>query len=171
MTEAYAPGVASDGTGLLLFVPKGGIADINAPSEAELTAVSVKKLTYSLIPGGFNHTTTENPVTSGRWTARQVIELPGTIQDSVELTYVTTQTNNDIARTVLAEGTEGYLVVREAIPNGTPIQDGQLVTVIPGRAGVQRTVPPTENTEWQKIQRWYVTDEVARDKPVGGSGS
>src|SRR3546814_10549220 len=84
--EVVPPGQSSDGRGLVLFVPT--IADPTAPTVAELTAGTVKPLTYSLVPDGFRHETTENTITDGRYTLKQVLELAGTVTDTLEVQYV-----------------------------------------------------------------------------------
>ncbi|WP_460801476.1 phage tail tube protein [Microbacterium sp. GXF6406] len=163
--EAVAPGVVTDGTGLVLFVP--AIADVNAPTVEELTATGVKKLTYSLTPDGFAHETTVATSTSGRFTLEQALEQEGTITDSVEITYVTTEDDEqDIARVALERGTTGFIVKRIAVSNALDIAADQRVTVLPIRAGVQRDVAPAANEEWKIIQKLLVTGVVGRKVKV-----
>lgn len=163
--ESVAPGVVTDGTGLVLFVP--AIADVNAPTIAELTASGVIPITYSLTPDGFSHKTTTATSTSGRWTLEQALETEGKITDSVEVTYVTTEDDDvDIARVALQRGTEGFIVKRIAVRNEVAIAAGQIVTVLPIRAGVQRDVVPAENEEWKIIQKLLVTSTPGRKVKV-----
>lgn len=165
MTEKVAPGVVTDGTGLVLFVP--AIADVQNPTVAELTATGVVKITYSLTPDGFSHETTVATSTTGRFTLEQALENEGKITDAVEVTYVTTEDDNvDVARVALARGTVGFLVKRIAIPNGTAVAAGQIVTVLPIRAGLQRDVAPAENEEWKVVQKLLVTGVVGRKVKV-----
>lgn len=166
-TETVAPGKAADGQGLVLFVPT--IADPSAPTAAELTAATVKKLTYSLVPDGFRHETTENVINSGRYTLKQILELPGTITDTLEVQYVYTNTDSDIARLALTPGVEGYIVHRLGYPNETAPAAEQVVDVIPITAGIQRKVPPTANTELQRMQKLHVRGEVQRDVEVAAA--
>lgn len=158
--ENVPAGQPSDGRGLVLFVPT--IANPAAPTAAELTAGTVKPLTYSLVPDGFRHETTENVITSGRYTLKQILELPGTITDTLELQYVT----GSPAETALTEGVNGYIVHRLGVPNETAPTAAQKVDVIPIRAGVQRKVAPTANTELQKVQKVFVTGPVQRDVAI-----
>ena len=158
--ESVQKGVAADGAGLVLFAPT--IAAPTAPTVAELTAVTVKQLTYGLTPDGFRHETTENTITSGRYTLRQVLEMAGTITDTLEMQYVYAGTPDDENRLTLAPGTEGFVVHRLGVPNETAIAAAQLVDIIPVKAGLQRRVPPTANTELAIIQKFYVTGAVQR---------
>ena len=158
--ESVPAGQVADGRGLVLFVPT--IADPSAPTVVELTAVTVKPLTYSLVPDGFRHETTENTITSGRYTLKQVLELPGTVTDALEVQYVT----GSPADTALAEGSDGFIVHRLGVPNETEPAAAQKVDVIPIRAGVQRKVAPTANTELQKVQKLFVTGPVRRDVAI-----
>lgn len=155
--EAVPAGQASDGRGLVLFVT--AMANTAVPKVTELSAVTTKPLTYSLVPDGFRHATTENVINSGRYTLKQILELPGTVTDTLEVQYVF----DSPAETALTEGILGYIVHRLGVPNETAPAVGQKVDVIPVRAGVQRKVAPTANTELQKVQKLFVTGPVQRD--------
>lgn len=163
MLEEVPAGQASDGRGLVLFVPT--IANPAAPTAAELTAGTVKALTYSLVPDGFRHTTTENVINSGRYTLKQILELPGTVADTLEVQYV----NGSPAETSLTEGILGFIVHRLGVPNETAPAASQKVDVLPIRAGVQRKVAPTANTELQKVQKLFITGPVQRDVAVAAA--
>lgn len=168
--EDVAPGQASDGFGLVVFVPETpGIADVDAPSVSEIAGGI--PLTYSLVPDGFRHETTENVIQSGRYTLKQILELPGTVVDTLEVQYVYTGTSADIARTTLAEGTRGFIVHRLGVANEVPFENGQIVDVIPVQAGIQRKVAPTANTELQRVQKLHVVGALGRDAVVGGDES
>lgn len=158
--EEVPAGTPADGRGLVLFVPS--IANPAAPTDDELAAVTVVPLTYSLVPDGFRHETTENTINSGRYTLKQVLDLPGTVTDSLEVQYVL----DSPAEETLEEGVTGFIVHRLGIPNETAPAAAQKVDVLPIRAGVQRKVPPTANTELQKVQRLFITGTVRRDVAI-----
>ena len=168
--EEVAPGVAADGNGLVLWVPAGGIADVEAPTVAELTDPDVVPLTYSLTPDGFRQETTENVITSGRYTLKQIIEIPGTVLDAIEVQYVYTGTASDTARLTLEAGVNGYIVHRLGYPNETGIAAAQIVDVIPVTAGIQRKVPPVANSELQRVQKLTVRAAIGRDVAVVSGG-
>lgn len=162
--ETVAQGVAADGNGLVLWVPT--IADPAAPTKAELTGGTVKKLTYALAPDGFDHQTSVATITAGRYTLAQALEIDGTITDTIEVKYVYNNALSDDASSTLTPGTDGFIVKRLGIDNGTAVDTGQKVTVIPVKCSIRRDVPPTANTELMKIQKLNVTDTVHRDVAV-----
>lgn len=154
--EEVPAGTPADGNGLVLFV--SAIANPAAPTVAELSGGTVEKLTYSLVPDGFRLETTENVISSGRYTLAQVLELPGTVLDTLEVQYVI----GSPAEETLENGVTGFIVQRLGVPNETAIAAAQKVTVIPIRAGLQREVAPTANTELALVQKLYVTGTVQR---------
>jgi hypothetical protein len=158
--ENVPAGQSSDGRGLVLWVP--AISNPAAPTVAELTGGTVVAITYSLTPDGFRHDTTENVISDGRYTLKQVLELPGTVTDTLELQYVA----GTPAQTALTEGTNGFIVHRLGVPNETTIAAAQKVDVIPVRAGVQRKVAPTANTLLSRQSKMFVTGTVYRDVAV-----
>jgi hypothetical protein len=159
MAEENVPaGQASDGRGLVAFVDT--IADTLAPTAAVLNAGD--RLTYSLVPDGFRHETTENVIADGRYTLKQMLELPGTISDTLEVQYVA----GTPAQTTLTEGSNGFIIHRLGVDNGTDFAAGQKVDIIPVRAGVSRKVAPTANTMLQRVQKLFVTGPVRRDVAV-----
>lgn len=159
--ENVQPGVASDGNGLVLFVPT--IADTSAPTVAELSAGTVKKLTYGLTPDGFRHESTIATITSGRYTLAQVLEIDGQVTDTLEVQYVyTNDDTEDVVRTTLTPGVEGFIVHRLGYPNEDAFAADQKVDVIPVKASIQRRVAPTANTELSIMQKLNVTGRVER---------
>lgn len=162
--EQVAQGTPADGNGLVLWVPT--IADPSAPKVSELTAGTVKPLTYALAPDGFDHQTNVAIITSGRYTLAQAIESEGVITDTVEVKYVHKNDLSDVASTTLTPGTTGFVVVRLGVANETAVTAAQKVTVIPVKCGVRRQVPPTANTELMKIQKLLVQGTVHRDVAV-----
>ncbi len=165
--EAVVNGVAADGNGLVLWVPT--IANPAAPTVAELTAGTVKPLTYALAPDGFDHQTSVATITTGRYTLAQALELDGTITDTVEVKYVWKNDGSDVASTTLTPGTAGFIVKRMGVSNETAVIAAQKVTVIPVKCSIKRDVPPTANTELMKIQKLNVTGTVHRDVAVVSS--
>lgn len=165
-TEAVQKGFASDGNGIVIWVP--AIADPAAPTLVEINAVTSKRLTYGLTPDGFQHTITENAITSGRYTLRQVIELAGTVQDNLELTYVyNRQTPTDAETALGTPGTAGFIVHILGYENGHTLAAADKINaVIPCETGISRDNPPTANTEPSKTVKMYVTGEVAREVAI-----
>lgn len=167
MTETVAPGVVSDGNGLVLWVPT--IANPAKPTVAELTASGVVPLTYSLFGDGFAHTTDVALIESTRYTLAQMIQAEGIETDKITVKYPYTNTEEDVARTTLKRGTRGFIVERLAIANGEPIAADQILSIVaPITCGLAKGIPPTSNTELGKEQNLLVTGKVERDVVVVG---
>lgn len=164
MSEEIQNGFASDGHGIVLWVET--IADPSAPTAAELAAGT--EITYGLTPTGFNHQTTINTVTTGRYTLRQALELDGTVIDTVEVSYVYNRVSPTSVETALGTpGTQGFIVHVLGYPSGHEFASADVLNaVIPGTTSIPRDVPPTANTEAAKILKINVTGEVQREVAV-----
>lgn len=163
--EAIQSGQAADGNGLILWVTT--IADTTAPTDDELTAATVKKLTYGLMPDGFDHQTTFASIAVDRYLLPQALEKEGTPTDSLELKFPYNRTTPTLAEQTLIKGATGFIVQRLGYPNGTEIAATQkLDLLIPVTLGTPRVVPATRNTELQKIVKAYVTGVVRREVAV-----
>lgn len=159
-------GQAADGFGIVLWVPT--IADISAPTVAELGAGTVVPLTYGITPDGFQHNTTINTVTTGRYTLRQALELDGTVVDTVEVTYVyNRETPTEVETAIGTPGTVGNIVHALGYPNGhTFVATDVINAIIPVKTSIPRDVPPTQNSELAKMVKLNVTGEVQREVAV-----
>lgn len=162
--ETVPAGKVSDGNGLVLFVPT--IANPGAPTVAELTAGTVKKLTYSIKGDGYKHDTAVTTVVAERLTLAQALQYDGTVTDDLEITYAYTNTAGDVVRLALPTGTTGFIVERWAVSNDVAIIAAQLVDVIPITASIQRKNAPAKNAELTRSQKLNVTGIVQRDVPV-----
>ncbi|MWV50062.1 hypothetical protein GRS96_12360 [Rathayibacter sp. VKM Ac-2803] len=158
-------GVLSDDNVLILFVP-GGLADRSAPTVAELTAATVIAITYGIGDGEYNHVYNDAPLTSNRLGLGQTVQYDSPEDHTLEISYVYTNRDNDTLRLALPFGAVGDIVERWAIPNEDEIVAEQLVDVLPIRAGRQRKVMPTRNTELKRIQRLNIRGKVATDVAV-----
>lgn len=164
MPEEVVPaGTAADGNGLVVWVAT--LADPNAPTSTELNGGV--KVTYSLVGDGFRHTATENRIEVSRYTLKQILSLPGTRTDELELQYVT----GSPADTTLVPGTNGYLVERLGVANATAFATGQKVDVFPVTCGIKRKVAPTPNSELAKAQTMHIRGAVIDDALVDGDES
>lgn len=171
MTSTVGPGRASDGRSLVLAAPKGVVADLDAPTLAELTHPSVLDITYLLFPDGFDHQTEVTKFQTGRYTLAQILENEGTVKDTLVLKYPYIATDADVLRTQFLQGTEWDIFERLVVDNAAPLADGQLLSIAaPVRAGLQREIPRTANTEIGKQQDLLVTGLVRRDVVIGGEG-
>lgn len=162
--ETVPLGLPSDGQALILFVP--AIANPAAPTAAELTAGTVKKLTYSATGDGYKHDVTINKVRANRFTLPQEIQYDGTIVDDLSITYAYTNTAGDVVRLALPTGTTGFIVERWAVANEVAVAAAQIVDVIPFRASIPLKDAPVRNQELTRTQVLNVTGTVMRDVAV-----
>lgn len=163
-----APGQVSDGHGLVLWVP--AIEDPKNPKLSELTASGVVDLTYNLFGDGFEHKSEVTKNTSSRYTLAQELEFEGTEKDSITIKYPYKATDDDLVRTSLVRGTEGFVVERLGLPKATPLAADQLLSIVaPVRCGKQREIPRTKNTEIGKIQDLLPIGTVETDVKVAAS--
>jgi hypothetical protein len=157
--EPVPSSVAADGNLRVTFVPAAG----NAKSVAILNGGTAVPLTYYLTPSGLTRNITENSIDDPRLTLIQSLSRPGTTSQTLDLQYVFGDDTDDAARTALTRGTEGYIVIRYAIPNATAYTTGQKVDIIPVIAGFQRKDTPTSNSVLTITQSFGVTGDTQED--------
>jgi len=167
--EDVQTGQASDGFGIVLWVPT--IADLTAPTVAELAAGTVVPLTYGITPDGFQHSTTINTITTGRYTLRQALELDGTVVDTVEVTYVyNRETPTEVETAIGTPGTLGNIVHALGYENGHTFVAADVINaILPVRTSIPRDVPPTTNTELAKIVKMNLAGTVEREVVVAAA--
>lgn len=151
--------VASDGNLVVLFVPKDGVANKLAPTVTELSAATVKDITYALTASGWNPTRSQDTVTDDRLTAPDVYEQPGRSTNQLSVQYVAGAAD-DTASTTLEQGTEGSFYVRYAVPYETDFAEDDEWEVWPVVMGVPAWDAPTANGKWTKTQKPFVTGPV-----------
>jgi hypothetical protein len=162
MTASPTPGsISTTGMFRLAFVPKGS----NPLSVAVLAAAPAKDLTYSITPGGWRPATTENAISDGRFTQRQVLSRKGNFSTALEVQY-TYGALDDLAYPTLIEDVEGFIVVRESIVNDLDWAIAQLVDVFTIKAGKQRKDPPAENALKTITQGLYITAPTKVDQAL-----
>ena len=164
--EQVQRGVASDGHGIVLWVPT--IADTTKPTVTELTGSGVKRLTYGLTTDGFTHETSIAKITVGRFTLDQALELDGVITDTVEVRWVYNRTTPTDVETTLGEpGVEGNIVKIFGYPNDHVIDASTKINaIIPVTTSVPRDVPPTANSELVEVQTLNVRGKVRREHEI-----
>jgi hypothetical protein len=165
MALEVTPGsVGTDGNLSLWFVPYG--ASTNPASKAILEGVTAKRITYSLTPDGFAHTTDEATIDDARLALKQALQQAGTVTDNLELHYVYGAAD-DVARVALTEGVKGWIVVRYAVDNAAALTaTTDKVDILPIRAGVQRKSAPAKNATFVIQQKQFITGPVQRDQTV-----
>lgn len=171
MTVNYLdpPGIDAAGRGGVWFVP--AIADINAPTVAEITAgVNLSCALYGFNPGGeqssvnrWKYCYTETVQTPGR-TSRTISE----IQYDYDPQKPAEATGGYAYYASLVPGTHGFIVDRRGLTRDVAIAAGQIVDVYPVTLGDRFRVEITEE-EGAKLrtrQTPYVVGEAALDVAV-----
>ena len=151
--ELTPPAVGSDGTLTVWILPKSAVADPTALKIAELD--EALRVTYSMTTDGYNRASTQETQTDARLTLRDVPELPGSVSNSLEVTYVH-GSDDDVMDPLVVEGDEVYVVERRAVENATDPATGQIVDVIAGVWGKPRKNAPTTNGNWTKTAKLFV---------------
>lgn len=166
MNEPVQSGSASDGRGIVLWVPT--IEDTSKPTVAELTATTVKRLTYGLTRDGFVLEVSINNITIGRYTLAQDLVLEGTKSYNLTTIYPYNRTTPTEAEGVLGEkGAEGNFVHILGYPNDHEIAAGTKVNaIVPARIGSSTDTPPTQNAELTKRMVPEIIGEVQTEVTV-----
>lgn len=148
--------VVSDGNVLVLWVPT--IADPDAPTVAELTAVSALDVSCYFTDSGWNPNLSEDEATDNRLCSRQNYGKPGRQKIEMPLVYVSNPDDpaEDEAALTLLVNTTGYFVDRRGVAFEQAIAAGDIVTVFPVTLGAQADSPPTANTPLTVMQKAYL---------------
>lgn len=155
------PGIPSDGTVRVDFVPEGGFADPDNPSAAEVSAASAQHLTCHIFPVAPTGSVQRN--TKRRMCSKRAYEILGSEEYTIEdIQYVYDIQNPESitheAYAALVPGTKGFLVFRWGLDVAIEPEAGQVVDVFSVRLGPQNKMPPEEN------------DELMTSQPVGIDG-
>ena len=164
------PGIPSDGTVRVDFVPAAGFADYTAPTAAEVIGATAQHITCHIFPVAPTGTVQRN--TKRRMCSKQAYEILGATEYTVDdIQYVydvqNPETYTHEAYAALVPGTEGYLVFRWGMDVGIEPAAAQVVDVFPVRLGPQNKMPPAENDELMTSQPVAIIGDVASDVALG----
>ena len=157
----------ADGNLKVVWVP--ALADPSAPTVAELTAAAAIDLTCFLTGDGYDHGIEQAASTDDRLCSRQTFEQPGSITDSLSLTYVfraQAAATADRAYGTLKPDILGFVIARWGKAFELPPVAGDVVDVLPTACGVQMKQKPERNARLKAMQKMFVTDTVRRDVKV-----
>lgn len=168
MALNFPPGVSTLGTQKSVFVPAIAAAT-GIPTVDELTGMAALEVScYQFAPG------IEVSATVNRETARRACQTEEyAITTSTQwaftaLSYVwdpqEVHTDSNAAYEALAEGTEGFLVIRYGLPAETDWTAGDVVHVFPIRTSA--AVPDISQTEHRVTQEIDITGPVIKDVEV-----
>lgn len=161
------PSTPYDGNVRAVLAP--AVADVNAPTAAELTAGI--DISCYLTGDGLAISVDQQSITDERLCSTSTFEKRGRKTHSVDVTYID-NTNSvahaafNEAREALDEGSVHYLVTRRNLPYETAFADSQLVRVYPVEAGFPAEVPGEANSVTRTTSKLFVTGDPGIDVAV-----
>jgi hypothetical protein len=136
------------------------IANINAPTVAELTAAA--DYTKRITPDGLKTDPSTADVDTGSLASTFDAKTVGRVGVEVELTFKRGDTvGDDAPYTTLKYGVSGFLVVRRGVAYATAWATGQKVGVYPITCGEPQDVAPAANEVMKFVSPMKVTDAPA----------
>lgn len=157
---ADIPSTPADGAVKVVWVPT--IANPDAPTVAEVTAVSAVDLSCYLTSDGWTTGSDEQTVSDDRLCDTQNYERPGSSSRTLSLKYVENpgSTTDNKAYTTLTPRTTGFFVVRRGPIYSTALAAGDKVQVWPVQMGIYDWQPPERNSVLRVQQKAFVTGKV-----------
>lgn len=153
----------SDGNTKVAWVTS--IANINAPTAAELTAGS--DWTQRITPDGLKTDPTTADVNTSSLASTFDTNQPGRTSYVCEVTFKRgTTPQEDQPYTTLIKGTTGYLVVRRGTAFATAFATGDKVEVYPIACGEAQNIAPTANEVMKFMSPMKVTSDPATHATV-----
>lgn len=148
----------SDGNTKVAYVTS--IANINAPTAAELTAGT--DWTQRLTPDGLKTDPSTADVDTSSLASTFTTNQPGRRSYTVELTFKRgSTTTEDNPYTTLVYGATGYIVVRRGVAYATAFTTGDKVEVYPFAAGEPQNIAPAANEVSKFMSPMKVTSDPA----------
>jgi len=172
-TNSNVPSTPADGNIKTVLVP--AVADLTAPTVAELTAEGAIDISCYLTRGGFALTVDQQPITDERECDTIVRQAPGTVNPSLEITGID-NTNTEFAATAnelaeaLAENSTWVAVRRRGKAFDDDFEADDVVSVTSFRAGIRREVPAESNSVLRSAWTAFVDGFEPVAEVVAGSG-
>jgi len=157
------PALDQKGNTTIWWVPT--IANVAAPTAAEIGASGAFRITYSFTPDGWNLQGAQDKTTDDRLAIPQPLESLDSNKVTLDLKYVDTAQAGSAA-VVLVEGTSGYFVERRKVPNSTLIAAAQKVRVIPVTLGAQNPGPLDGTGKFTIVQATAINAVVGKEVAV-----
>jgi len=120
-------------------------------------------LTYSLVTLGIAET--QATITDKRVSLKQNLERPGKTTVAIEVQYVFGD-DDDVAGSVLTEGSTGHLTLRYSLANSTAWTAAQIADTVAFTAGAQRKDAPVENGLQTITQTLFVSALLKKDQTI-----
>lgn len=159
---------AMDSNGSMLVLLANAVANMGAPTIAEASAGTVVDLSCYLTADGFTTGVTENSVEDTRLCTKQVFETPGDFTETLELTYVfnNLDEDEDEARLGLTAGVTKFIIARYGVDPEDAISTADIVDVFSFRAGKQRKNTPGRNSVHTITQKLFLNDVTRHDVAI-----
>lgn len=152
-----------------------GIADISAPTTAELGAEGVVDLSRLVTKDGLNTPQNQNMVESSTIAETFDSQLVGSWGGAFELTCFRQRPgesgDGDLAWDTFEYGTEFFVVIRRGVAYGDEWADGQHVEVYPIQSHQPIMQPSAANEQQRFVVSCAVTEQPDLKAVVGGGGS
>jgi hypothetical protein len=144
------------------------IADMAAPKVTEVNAVTSVDISCYITGDGWNEQISENSITDERLCSPQVFEEPGDFTETLELTYVYSNLDedNDEARIALTPGTVGYIVSRTGKAASAAFATADIVDVFYFKAGKQRKNQGGRNAKHTMTQKLFLRSVTQHDVSI-----
>lgn len=162
MANTYLPSTPADGNSLVLILP--AVADLKAPTVAEVTAAGAVDISCYLTSDGFNPSLDEQVVSDERLCDKETREAPGRKQRGLEVTYID-NTNNPVAdinaaKETLLESSDHVILYRRGLPYEDAVAAGQTVSLYRIKAGAYNDLPGEANSVFKTTQKLFVGESA-----------
>lgn len=123
----------------------------DAPTVAELTAVTTKDISCYLTSDGFGFAQEQATITDERLCSTETFGLPGRKSSTLTLTGIDNTNSeyeedyNEMAD-ILPERADRFVIYRPGLPYETAFAPGQKVRLIPIKVGAKTEQPPEANS-------------------------
>lgn len=156
---------ASPADGNVKVVLVSAIANTDAPTVAEVTAVGAVDISCYLTASGLTPSLSEQVIADERLCSTQTFEKKGRSQRTLEVEYIDNTNTPDedlhnLAKDTLVPGSKQFLVIRRGKAFDGALVATDKVTVYPIEPGEYNELPPEANSVLKIGQKLFVTGET-----------
>lgn len=150
--------ITLDGKTLVTWVAAGdGIADINAPTVAELNAGTA--LTDYITPDGLAFPATTGKIDNSNLGSTFTTQTNGRRSFDPMVKFHRTSATADVVRTIMVYGATGWVVIRRGVLKGTAWTAGQECQVYPVEVGEPSIPASSAEQNWDMEVPMTVSDD------------
>lgn len=169
------PKMLAQANTMLLWVPDGGIADVSAPTEDELTAVGVLDLSCLVTKANYSlGATGDETVNDPALCADGNSAVPGNTNYEAAMDFFryTTTLEDKAWTTFTNKGIEGFFVERKGKRYSEPVVATDIVKVLGVITGTPRDLPIPDNGGFEKFHvDGFVQSELVDLRAVVAAGA